>query len=97
LITGIPKIEVRADAAASGFGILHHVFAAKPTKPDHAMDPEGKIVAINKEIRRLFNCGEFSLVRDDAVPSRANTVGTRIIHPYQTNTLAQSTKRQKIA
>jgi hypothetical protein len=69
----------RAAAAASGLGIVHHVFASKADKPNDAMNPEMRVNAINKEGRGLFNRGEFSLVNVDAVPSRAIIIGTRII------------------
>jgi ribosomal protein S12 len=67
----------RAAVAASGLGIVHHVFAAKAAKPNDAMDREVRVNAINKEVRGLFNRGAFSLLHVDAVPS--NIIGTRII------------------
>jgi hypothetical protein len=73
------RSTTRTAAAASGLGIVHHVFAAKEAKPNDAMDPEVRINAINKEIRGLFNRGAFSLVHVDEVPSHANIIGTRII------------------
>jgi hypothetical protein len=74
----------RAAAAASGLGIVHHVFAAKTAKPNDAMDSEVSISAINisainKEVRGLFNRGAFSLVLVEAIPSHAYIIGTRII------------------
>jgi hypothetical protein len=39
----------------------------------------GDINAINKEVRGLFNRGEFSLVHVEAVLSLASNIGTRII------------------
>jgi hypothetical protein len=43
----------RAVAAASGLGIVHHVFSAKAAKPNDAMDLEVRTNAINKEVRGL--------------------------------------------
>jgi hypothetical protein len=68
----------RAAVAASGLGVVHHVFAAKAVKPNDAMDPEVRVNAI-KEVRGLFYRGAFSLVHVDAVPSHANIIDTRII------------------
>jgi hypothetical protein len=41
------------------------------------MDPEVRVNVINKDFRGLFNRGAFSLVHVNAVPSRANIIGTR--------------------
>jgi hypothetical protein len=73
------RSTTRAAAAASGCGIVHHVFAAKAAKPNDDMDSEMRINAINKEVRGLFIRGAFSLFHVDAVPLRANIIGTRII------------------
>jgi hypothetical protein len=69
----------RAAAAASGLGIVYHVFAAKAVKPNDIMDPEVRVNAVNKKVRGLFNRGSFSLVHVDAVPSHVNIIGTCII------------------
>jgi hypothetical protein len=37
------RSTTRAAVAASGFGIVHHVFAAKAAKPNDAMDPEVRV------------------------------------------------------
>jgi Reverse transcriptase (RNA-dependent DNA polymerase) len=63
----------------SGVSIVHHVLAAKETKPKDALDPEVRINAINKEVRGLINRQAFSLVHVDAVHSHANIIGTRNI------------------
>jgi hypothetical protein len=73
------RSTTRAAVAASGLGIVHHVFAAKAAKTNDAMDPEVRVNAIYKDVRGLFNRGAFSLVHLDAVPSHDNTIGTRII------------------
>jgi hypothetical protein len=79
ILPRMTRSTTRAAAAASGLGILHHVFAAKAANPKDAMGPEVRVDAINKEVRGLFNRGAFSLVIIDAVPSHANIIGTRII------------------
>jgi hypothetical protein len=79
ILPRMTRSTTRAAVAAFGFGIVHHVFAAKAAKPNDAMDPEVRFNAINKEVRGLFNRGEFSLVHVDAVPSHANIIGTSII------------------
>jgi hypothetical protein len=43
------------------------------------MDPEVRFNAINKEVRGLFNRGEFSLVHVDAGHSHADIISTRNI------------------
>jgi hypothetical protein len=73
------RSTTRVAVAASGLGIVHHVFAAKAAKPNDAMDPEVRVNDINKKVRGLFNRGAFSLVHVDAVPSHALIIGTRII------------------
>jgi hypothetical protein len=73
------RSTTRAAVAASGLGIVHHVFAAKAAKLNDAMNPEVRVNAINKEVRRLLNREAFYLAHVDAVPSHANTIGTRII------------------
>jgi hypothetical protein len=62
-----------------GVSIVHHVLAAKATKPNDAMDPEVRINAINKEVRGLINRRPFSLAHVDAVHLHANIIGTRNI------------------
>jgi hypothetical protein len=73
------RSTTRAAVAASGLGIVHHVFAAKAANPNDAMDSDVRVNAIDKEIRGLFSREAFSLVHVDAVPSHANIIGTRII------------------
>jgi hypothetical protein len=68
------RSTTRAAVAASGLGIVHH--AAKAAKPNDAMNPEVRVNAINKEVRRLFKRGEISLVHVNAVPSHANIIGS---------------------
>jgi hypothetical protein len=99
LIAILPLMTRSTNQAAEGvFGvsIVHHVLAAKETKPNDAMDPEVRINAINKEVRGLINRQAFSLVHVDAGLSHANIIGTRNIIRLE-NTLTQSTKRQKLA
>jgi hypothetical protein len=93
----ISRSTTRAAEVVSGVSILHHVLAAEEAKPNDAMDTDRdvRINAINKGIRGLFNCRALSLVQVDAVHSHANIIGTRIV--TRSNTLAQSTKRQKPA
>jgi hypothetical protein len=79
ILPRMTRSTTRAAAAASGLGIVHHVFAAKEAKPNDAMDLEMRVNSINKEVRGLLNRGAFSLVHVDAVPSHANVIGTRII------------------
>jgi hypothetical protein len=79
ILPRMARSTTRAAAAASDFGIVHHVFAAKAAKPNDAMDPEVRVNSIIKKVRGLFNRGAFSLVHVDAVPSHANIIGTRII------------------
>jgi hypothetical protein len=73
------RSTTRAAEVVSGVSIVHHVLAAKETKPSDAMDPEVRINAINKEVRGLLNRRAFFLVQVDAVHSHANIIGTRII------------------
>jgi Reverse transcriptase (RNA-dependent DNA polymerase) len=73
------RSKTRAAVAASGLGIVHHVFAANAANPNDAMDSDVRVNAIDKEIRGLFSREAFSLVHVDAVPSHANIIGTRII------------------
>jgi hypothetical protein len=79
IIPRMTRSTTRAAVAASGLGIVHHVFAAKAAKPNDVMDPEVRVNAINKEVRGLFNRGAFSLAHVNAVLSHANIIGTRII------------------
>jgi hypothetical protein len=82
LIAILPLMTRSTTQAAqdvSGVSIVHHVLAAKETKPNDAMDPEVRINAINKEVRGLNNRRAFSLVHVDAVHSHANIIGTRTI------------------
>jgi hypothetical protein len=79
ILPSITRSTTRAAVAASGLGIVHHVFAAKAAKPNDTMDPEVRVNAINKEVHGLFNRGAFSHVPVDAVPSHANIIGTRIM------------------
>jgi hypothetical protein len=48
-------------AAADSFdlGIVHDLFAVKEAKSNDAMDPEVRINAIKKKVRKLFNRGTF--------------------------------------
>jgi hypothetical protein len=81
-LTILPRMTrstTRAAVAASGLGIVHHVFSAKAAKPNDAMVPEVRVNGINKEVRGLFNRGAFSLMHVDAVPLHANIIGKRII------------------
>jgi hypothetical protein len=73
------RSTTQAAEDVSGVSIVHHVLAAKETKPNYAMDPEVRIKAINKEVRGLINRRAFSLVHVDAVHSHANIIGTRNI------------------
>jgi hypothetical protein len=73
------RSTTQAAEDVSGVSIVHHVLAAKETKPNDAMDPEVRINAINKEVRGLINRRAFSLVHVDAVHSHANIIGTRNI------------------
>jgi hypothetical protein len=79
ILPRMTRSTTRAAVAASGLGIVHHVFVAKAAKPNDDMDPELRVNVINKEVCGLFNRGAFSLVLIDAVPSHANIIGTRII------------------
>jgi hypothetical protein len=91
------RSKTRAAVAASGLGIVHHVFAAKLAKPSDDMDPEVRVNAIKKEVRGLFNRGAFSLVHVDAVPSHANIIGTRIItRPKHLGTIGEEAKARLI-
>jgi hypothetical protein len=73
--------------------LSRHNISITAAKPNDAMDPEVRVNAINKEVRRLFNRGAFSLVHVDAVPSHANIIGTRII--YMTKALWHNRRRGK--
>jgi hypothetical protein len=73
------RSTTQAAEDASGVSIVHHVLAAKETKPNDAMDPEVRMNAINKEVRGLINRRAFSLVHVDAVHLHANIIGTRNI------------------
>jgi hypothetical protein len=55
ILPRMKRSTTRAAVAASGLGIVHHVFAAKAAKPNDDMDPEVRVNAINKEVRGLFN------------------------------------------
>jgi hypothetical protein len=82
LIAILPVMTRSTTQAAediSGVSIVHHVLAAKETKPNDAMDPEVRINATSKEVRGLINRREFSLVHVDAVHSHANIIGTQNI------------------
>jgi hypothetical protein len=63
----------------SSVSIVHHVLAAKETKPNDVMVAEVRINAINKEVRGLISRRAFSLVHVYAVHSHANIIGTRNI------------------
>jgi Reverse transcriptase (RNA-dependent DNA polymerase) len=73
------RTTTQAAEDVSGVSIVHHVLAAKETKPNDAMDSEVRINAINKEVRGMINRRAFSLVHVDAVNSHANIIGTRNI------------------
>jgi hypothetical protein len=82
LIAILPLMTRSTTQAAedvSGVSIVHHVLAAKETKPNDAMDSEVRINSINKEVRELINRRAFSFVHVDAVHSHANNIGTRSI------------------
>jgi hypothetical protein len=79
ILPRMTRSTTRAAVVASGLGNVHHVFSAKAANTNDVMDPEVRVNAINKEVRGLFNRGAFTLVHVDAVPSRANIIGTRII------------------
>jgi hypothetical protein len=51
IISRMTRSTTRAAVAASGLGIVHHVFDAKAAKPNDAMDPEVRANAINNEVR----------------------------------------------
>jgi hypothetical protein len=58
LIAILPLMTRSTTQAAedvSSVSIVHHVLAAKETKPNDAMDPEVRINSINKEVRGLIN------------------------------------------
>jgi hypothetical protein len=97
ILPRMTRSTTRAAVATSGLGIVYHVFAAKAAKPNDAMDPEVRINAINKEVRGLFNRGEFPLVHVDAVPSHANVIDTRIItHLKHFGTIDEEAKARLI-
>jgi hypothetical protein len=79
ILPRMTRSTTRAAVAASGLGIVNHVFAAKAAKPNDTMDPEVRVNAINKEVLGLINREAFSLVHGEAVPPHANIIGTRII------------------
>jgi hypothetical protein len=82
LIAILPLMTRSTTQAAedlSGVSIVHHVLAAKETKPKDAMDPEVRINVINKDVRVLINRRAFSLVLVDTVHSHADIIGTRNI------------------
>jgi hypothetical protein len=82
LIAILPLMTRSTTQAAEdvfGVSIVHHVLAAKETKPDDAMDPEVRINSISKEVRGLINRRASSVVHVDAVNSHANIIGTRNI------------------
>jgi hypothetical protein len=90
LIAKLPLNTRSTTQAAEDFSsviIVHHVLAAKETKPNDAMDPEVRINAINKDVRGLINRRAFSLVHVDAVHSHASIIGTRNITHHSTQTL----------
>jgi hypothetical protein len=45
ILPRMTRAKTRAAAAASGLGIVHHVFAAKSANPNDAMDPERQKLA----------------------------------------------------
>jgi hypothetical protein len=97
ILPRMTRSTTRAAAAASGLGIVHHVFAAKAAKPNDAMDPEVSVNAINKAVRGLFNREAFSLEHVDAVPSHASIIGTRIItRSTHFGTMGEETKARLI-
>jgi hypothetical protein len=50
------RSTTRAAVAATGLGIVHHVFAAKEAKPNDAMDPEVRVNDINMEVGGVMRC-----------------------------------------
>jgi hypothetical protein len=97
ILSRMTRSKSRAAAAASGLGIVHHIFAAKEAKQNDAVDPEVRVNAINKKVHRLFNRGEFSLMHVDAVPSHASIIGTRIItRPKHFGTIDEEAKARLI-
>jgi Reverse transcriptase (RNA-dependent DNA polymerase) len=96
LIAILPLMTRSTTQAAedvSGVSIVHHVLAAKETKPNDAMDPEVRINAINKEVRRLIYHRAFPLVHVDAVDSHSNIIGTRnIIRLKHFDTIGEEAK-----
>jgi hypothetical protein len=82
LIAILPLMTRSTTQAAedvSGVSIVHHVLAAKKSKPNDDMDPEVRIDVINKEVSGLINRRAFSLVLVDEVHSHADIIGTRNI------------------
>jgi hypothetical protein len=51
ILTLMMRSTTQAAEDVSGVSIVHHVLAAKETKPNGGMDPEVRINAINKEVR----------------------------------------------